>query len=606
MERTLTFASAAFALATFSSTFFAQQQASFSSAPQQTLQQSITVLGAAEPVTEGESARSVTTINLAEQGTLLPEVASALRQDASVFVQQRGPVGVQQDVSIRGGTFEQTLVLLNGLRINDAETSHFNFDLPVPQAALASLDVLHGTGSTLYGADALAGVIDVRTAKPQAGEVRLRAAVGSYGVNQQAVTASGMRGRLGEVLAGERDFSTGFLPDRDYRSENASSETRLTTKLGENDVLFAGSDRAFGANQFYGAYPSYERTKGWFAAFTQPLGSRTLAQVAYRRHSDIFVLFRSAPLKYKNQHIVESWQGDVRRKDAVGKHLQIFYGVEENTDQIGSNSLGHHGRNRTAGYVSGELRGTRGSLSAGLREEFFGGGRTSSAPNFAGALRLKEKFKLRASAGYGYRVPTFVDLYYSDPTTTGNPALRPESAWNYDGGVDWYASNGVSLSATGFTSRQHDAIDYVRATSTSKYQAQNLRDLSFSGVEVAAQIRLSHSQYLRLAYTSAVGAQNALNGLQSRYVFNNAVNNAAAEWRASTKQIATSARLVVTQRYQQTPFSTVDVSVAHNRGWWRPYVQMTNLANTGYQEIAGIRNQGRAFTGGLELVLSRR
>jgi len=469
MERTLTFASAAFALATFSSTFFAQQQASFSSAPQQTLQQSITVLGAAEPVTEGESARSVTTINLAEQGTLLPEVASALRQDASVFVQQRGPVGVQQDVSIRGGTFEQTLVLLNGLRINDAETSHFNFDLPVPQAALASLDVLHGTGSTLYGADALAGVIDVRTAKPQAGEVRLRAAVGSYGVNQQAVTASGMRGRLGEVLAGERDFSTGFLPDRDYRSENASSETRLTTKLGENDVLFAGSDRAFGANQFYGAYPSYERTKGWFAAFTQPLGSRTLAQVAYRRHSDIFVLFRSAPLKYKNQHIVESWQGDVRRKDAVGKHLQIFYGVEENTDQIGSNSLGHHGRNRTAGYVSGELRGTRGSLSAGLREEFFGGGRTSSAPNFAGALRLKEKFKLRASAGYGYRVPTFVDLYYSDPTTTGNPALRPESAWNYDGGVDWYASNGVSLSATGFTSRQHDAIDYVRATSTAKY-----------------------------------------------------------------------------------------------------------------------------------------
>jgi len=304
------------------------------------VQETVTVLGAAEPVAEGESARSVETLPIASQGTLLPELASALRTDASVFVQQRGPLGLQQDISIRGGTFEQTLVLLNGLRINDAETSHFNFDIPVPLAAIASLDVLHGTGSTLYGADALAGVIDVRTIRPEASELRLRAGVGSYGVNQQAITASGVRGRASEVLAAGRDFSTGFIADRDYRSETASSESRITTSLGDTDVLLAGSDRAFGADQFYGSYPSYERTKGWFASLTQGLGKRTLAQVAYRRHSDIYVLFRDNPAYYKNQHIDESWQGAVRRHDDVGKHLQIFYGVEENTDEIAATVLG--------------------------------------------------------------------------------------------------------------------------------------------------------------------------------------------------------------------------------------------------------------------------
>ena len=567
------------------------------------VEETVTVLGAAEPVAEGESARSVETLPVSAQGTLVPELATALRADASVFVQQRGPMGVQQDISIRGGTFEQTLVLLNGLRINDAETSHFNFDIPVPMAAVASLSVLHGTGSTLYGADALAGVIDVRTVKPEASELRLRAGVGSYGINQQAITASGVHGRTSEVLAAGRDFSTGFIPDRDYRSETASSESRVTTSLGDTDVLLAGSDRSFGADQFYGAYPSFERTKGWFGSLTQGLGAKTLAQVAYRRHSDIYVLFRDNPAYYKNQHIDESWQGALRRHDDVGSHLRIFYGVEENTDEIGSNSLGHHGRNRGEGYVSAELRGERGSLTAGVREEVFSGGNTVAAPMFAGALRVHEKFKLRASAGYGYRIPTFVDLYYNDPTTISNPTLKPESAWNYDGGVDWYASDRIAVSVTGFASRQRDAIDYVRASSTAPYQAQNLRNLGFNGVEISAQVGLPRGQSVRLAYTATIGAQDALQGLQSRFVFNQAVNNANAEWSAGWKQVSTTARLGVTQRYQQTPFSVMDLTATRNRGWWRPYVQMTNLANTGYQEIAGIRNQGRAFVGGVEVVL---
>src|SRR6202044_3901880 len=125
-------------------------------------------------------------------------------------IQQRGAAGVQADISIRGGSFDQTLVLVNGLRINDAETSHFNVDLSVPLEALSGIDVLRGAGSTLYGSDALAGVVDFLTAKPEVDAVRLRSGIGSFGENQQGIVGTLASGKWQQTVSGSRDFSTGF------------------------------------------------------------------------------------------------------------------------------------------------------------------------------------------------------------------------------------------------------------------------------------------------------------------------------------------------------------------------------------------------------------
>ena len=91
------------------------------------------------------------------------------------------------------------------------------------------------------------------------------------------------------------------LNDRDYRNEDASAESWLGTRLGVTDLLFAASDRSFGANQFYGSYNSWERTKGWFAAARQELGSQTEAAFGYRRHTDEFVLLRNDPSFLREQ-----------------------------------------------------------------------------------------------------------------------------------------------------------------------------------------------------------------------------------------------------------------------------------------------------------------
>lgn len=567
---------------------------------------SITVLGTAEPVTEGESARVVEVLDVSSHPALVQEPAAYLRVDPSVDIQMRGAMGVQSDVSIRGGSFEQTLVLLNGLRINDAETSHFNLDVPVPLPAIQSIDVLHGAGSTLYGSDAVAGVVNLQTLKPTSDTLRLRMGAGSYGINQQGVTAAIARHRVSEVLSGARDFSTGFIADRDYRSESVSSETRTQSSPGETDILLAMSDRAFGAAQFYGNYSSYERTKGWFAALQQQLGTKTAASLAYRRHTDIFVLRRATPFAYQNNHIDSSWQGILRRKDTAGSHAKIFSGLDFNTDQINSNNLGKHGRNRGAGYLNADLHWRRASVSAGLREEVIGGYGVVSSPGVSAAFMPTEKMKLRASVGYGFRLPTYTDRYYSDPTTQPNVNLKPESAWTYDGGIDWYVSSRFALSATGFSSQQHNAIDYTRPVGSSgAYQANNLTGFTFTGAELSMRAYFPRAGSLRIAYTSLTGVKDALSGLQSRYLFNYPSHNSSAEWIATVKQVAIRTRLGVAQRYTRDPYATLDVSAAREVGVIRPYVQMTNLSNTGYEEISGIRMQGRAFVGGLEIVLKR-
>ncbi len=566
----------------------------------------VVVLGSPAPVTLGESNRSVVLMNTQEHPLAFQTVEDRLRTDASTYIEQRGAGGAQADISIRGSSFAQTLVLINGLRVNDAQTAHHNLDLPVPMDAMSNIEILHGSGSTLYGSDAMGGVIDFITAAPQATSLRLRSGVGSFGENDQAATASIARKTWSELLSGERNFSTGFMPDRDYRNENGSSETRWKTALGESDILLAGSDRAFGADQFYGNYNSWERTKGWFASMRQELDDKTSAAFGYRRHTDNFILLRDNPSLYANQHIDQSWQGALRRREHFGARSSLFYGLEGDGDSIDSNNLGKHARNWGAGYLDADLQWKNISLTAGLRQEIISGGYHATSPTLAASYWLGSNVKLRAALGYGFRLPTYTDLYYSDPSTIGNPNLKPESAWNYEAGMDWFAGSKSYLSLTGFYSRQHDTIDYVRPNANSPWQASNLTNLRYAGVESAWTWQPSNRQQIKLAWTFLSGAQQALHGLQSEYVFNYPVNNAVFEWTVEPIHgYMLHNRVGVTQRYEQTAYPVWNAAIARERGYVRPYLQMSNLSNTGYEEIVDVPMPGRSFTGGIEIMLSR-
>ena len=570
----------------------------------------VVVLGTPAPLTEEESPRSTETLKVQQYPLAFTDLNDLMRDDPSVDLEQRGGGGVQADLSIWGSSYEQTLVLLNGWRVNDAETSHFNLDLPVPMEMVGSVNVLHGAGSTLYGSDAVSGVVDFVPAKPAPGvTLKMREEGGSFGQDDQAAVASWGGKKISEVVGGGRDFSDGFMYDRGYRSEEGSSETRLRSVLGDSDVLMGGSDRSFGANQFYGNYNSWERTKEWFAGINQQVDAKTEVVLAYRRHSDIFVLLANDPSYYKNQYDDDSWQGEVRRSDDLPwKGAAIYYGLEANADEIDSTNLGDHGRNRGAGYVDFELTGKRwGTISGGMREEIFSGGISVATPSAAMSYFVAKKVKLRASVERGFRLPTYVDLYYSDPSTIGNPKLKPESVWNVEGGVDWYWSNRLTLTATVFHSDQTDAIDYVRADASVPWQAENLNGVKFTGVDAGADWRPAAGQEFRVGLTALEGAQAALHGLQSEYVFNYPVQNAVAEWigRWGNGWLVRQ-RLRVVNRVDRGVSPVWDASVVYDRRRVQPYLQMTNLSNTGYQEIVSVQMPGRAFVGGVQIVLGKR
>jgi iron complex outermembrane receptor protein len=444
-----------------------------------------------------------------------------------------------------------------------------------------------------------------------------RSGAGNYGSLEEHLRADYATGRFAETLTGSRDTSDGFIADRNYSSNALASESWLKTKPGTTDVLLAASDRPYGANQFYGAYNSWERTKAWLASIQQQLGARTAASFGYLRHTDEFVLLEGLPAVYENNHATTSYEGALRRADELGKNTTLAYGLEESGDsihsfnfsqggsgEVRSNALGVHARNQGAGYANLSLRALRRfSLSIGAREEVLSGGNSVFSPSAAAAFTLSKTLRLRGSAGHGFRLPTYTDLYYSDPATLGNAALKPESSWSYEGGLDWKPANGrLTLTAVGFRLQETNAIDYSKLlplTAGEQWQAVNVPMLDISGAEASARVRLSSTEQIDVSYTAAHSGNLPANYL-SEYAFNYAAQNAVFGWTGQFKQLSAHTQVNVVQKTTQTAYPLWDISLARNTGSIRPYLRLLNLSNTGYTEIVGVPMQGRTVMGGME------
>lgn len=563
--------------------------------------QSIVVTGAAVPIPLSEADRDVSILSLpANERPLFDSWFDLLQLDPALDLRQRSPGGFIADLSIRGATFGQTLVLLNGLRLNDSQTGHFNLDLPVPLEMVSAIEVLKGSGSTLYGSDAIGGVVNVRTQPLEAPSLRILTGIGNFGTNQQHLIGSLGGPRVSEEVAVARDFSSGFAPNRDYRNLALSSLTSLRSSLGATSLLLAYSDRPYGADQFYGNYPSWERIKTWFGSLHQSLGSHTEATVAYRRHTDLFVLFRDRPKIYTNRHLLDSWQGDLRRHDDLPGHAVLSYGVEGLSDSIHSTNLGVRSRTRGSGYAFYDIRALhRFGFSAGMREEVYGSGQVATSPSVSGTAWLSSRFKLRASASRAFRLPSYTDLYYSDPGNRGNPNLRPESATSYEAGLDALLRTNLRASLTVFQRRSTDGIDYVRANTASVWQATNFDRLHFTGVEAVTEIR-----HFSVSFAALRGVPASPAVLQSKYAFNYAVHSGVVEWHGALfHKVVARTRVGVIDRVDRGPYAIWDASASYATGHVRPFLQLRNLGNTDYQEIPSVKMPGRGILGGLEFVL---
>ena len=572
----------------------------------QPLHQTILVTGTWEPIALEESDRSVNQYSLQNAPLLFGNLGDAFAQDSSVTVNSRGANGIQADFSIRGGSSGQTLLLLNGIRLNDVQSSHYNSDFPVPLDAVDHIEVLRGSGSTLYGSDAVSGVINIitrPTTETDPIELRVRSGIGNFGTNEESGFLSLNAGPLSQRFSGERDLSTGFTDDREYRNLALASDSWLHGSPGLTRVFLGIDDRPFGANLFYGNFNSWERTKTWAADLSQDLGSHTLVTLGYRRHTDLYELLRDDPGYYTNRHEDYSWDLALRRHDSVAHFAQVSYGLEGLDDHVASNNLGVHSRKQGAVYGAFDIRSIqRASLSVGAREEFYGSGENVFAPNISGGYWFSSKVKLRGSVARSFRLPSYTDLYYHDPANVGNANLKPEKAWTYEGGLDWHPQERWRIAVTVFDRHERDDIDFVRGDSSSIWQAMNFDKLNFVGWEASVSLSLPYTQLISAEYTGLHGAAAALNGFQSKYVFNYPTQEAVLAWqRTSARGWLARVRTGVTDQYQRSTYVLVDASAAWTRSRFHPYARVTNLLNSDYQAIYGVPMPGRAALVGMEL-----
>ena len=577
--------------------------------------ETVAVTGTFIPAPVENIDRTISVIDTREQPSLYTHWVDYLQLDPSIDLQERAPDGVQADLTIRGSTFEQTLVLLNGLRMDDVQTSHHDLDLPLPTGAIARIEVLPGAGSMLYGSDAMAGTVNFITGPPQYSEAQAGAAIGNFGINQETLSAGFVASRLDEELDVARDFSTGFMPDRDYRSLTIFSNTGAQTALGRSLIMLGLGDKPFGANDFYGDYPEWERTKSWFAGLKQDLGKKTEFDFGYRRHTDEFILERDDPSVYENNHIDHSLQGAVRRTEHLGQNSNLFYGGEGFYESVHSNNLGDHRRTHSAGYMDYDVRAFgRFSFSLGAREEVFDTNGSKFSPYLTGGVWLKPGWKLKASASRAFRLPSYTDLYYSDPVNQSNPNLLPETSWGYEGGLLWDQGGRYKAEVTVFERRNKNDIDWVAFSSSpvspgNPYQAENIARLNFTGVEASFGVSFGASsgarvqrQQINVAYTGVYSAEGPLPGRTSEYAFNYPSNNAVVSWQGTLPgKVVARSRIGVVKRYGSDPYALWDASVGREFKNVSAHLAFSNLTNTGYQEIPGVAMPGRSVIFGMDV-----
>ena len=571
---------------------------------QDRVQQTVVVTAAATPVELGSVPRSLIVLSRAEIAALpVHSIADVLRLAASVDVRARGERGVQSDFSVRGAGFGQMLVLVDGVRLNDAQSGHHNGDIPVPLHAVERIEVLLGPGSSLFGADAFGGTVNVITSRAHpVAHVALQG--GSFDAAGARAGLTLTAGRVTQTVDGSFDRSSGFMYDRDHDTALA----RVRTAFGEaSTVTVSYLRKEFGANNFYGGNaPSREWTNQALVAgdhrFGEVGGWTFGARAAYRTHGDRFVFNQTNPALSDNRHRTHATLGVLTATRRAGSGT-IAAGLEGGGDWIRSTNLGDHAIGRLSGFAEWrQTIGTRLHVDAALRADRYSEFGSAWSPSAGVAWWASPSVRLRASAGRAFRIPTFTERYYSDPANLARPDVGAERAWAGEGGLDLFLVDGLMVQATVFGRADSDVIDWLRPTAAERWQTYNIRDVETRGVEVG--VRKSFRGGFVLAQFTSLDVDAPAVTQLSKYALDYASRSFVA---ASLLPLPAGFRVAPRLEYrrrqrpvQPEEYVLIDARVSRPLGTWMELsIDGMNLLDRRYHEVAGVPMPGAAFLAGL-------
>jgi len=413
-------------------------------------------------------------------------VADLLQNIVGLDIRRRGTDGMQSDLYIRGGNFDQTLVLIDGVKMDDSQTGHHSMNAILSLDNIERIEVIKGPAARIYGQNAFTGAINIVTKKISQNSLKVNLGYGSYN-NLKGGLSFIQKFENGGVLASiNYQESDGYRYNTDFENKSVF----VKANLGKYNLTSSFTARDFGANGFYAspaAIDQYEETQTSLIALDANYLSGNITikpRVYWKRNQDMYLYLRHNPPAYRNLHITNriGAETNVVINSSLGK---TGVGINVSRNFLVSNNLNDHNRTVITGFLEHRFEIDNFDITPGIAISSFSDFNTKAFPGLDLGYRFSESFKLYANIGYTYRVPTFTDLYYVGRNEIGNSDLKPESALSEEIGFK-YTTGSFNLNLALFNRDAKDLIDWAKDNPTDaeeKWEARNFSEVSTQGFE---------------------------------------------------------------------------------------------------------------------------
>ncbi len=543
--------------------------------------------------------QSTTTLTRADLKRLSGSTAADwLGTVTGVDIRQRGPLGVQTDLGIRGGSSDQSLVLINGLKLSDPQTGHHQFNLPLTSDAIQQIDITKTSASRLYGINALTGAVNFITKVPDSNQFYLNGFGGDFGLYGIQTGAAMHVKNVGTHVAYSRSESDGYTKNTDFNINNLFYQTSVKSKKSDFTILGGYTDRKFGARGFYvqnsKEYESIQTTFGG-TSYQLKIGQLTLkAQGYYRYNQDHYIFKRDTPNYYQNHHFSHT----------AGAELHATYtsvlgetgiGFDVRHEELNSNNLGQRQRDILGAFVEHRLKlmHKKLTITPGLYTNKIGDN-FSYFPGIDAGYTINKNFMLFAGSSKAMRLPTYTDLYYRGPSNIGNPNLKPEEAVSTEGGVKFWGKN-LFASVAAFNRTSTNLIDWARNGSSTTWQPLNVNHVTFNGVETNIQASFKTIlEQIRVGYTYINANINQTENYLSRYALSNIRHHVTGVVNLKYhKNITHSITVRHVNRELLADYTLFDSKLAYKLSAFNFYVDLSNIFNAKYTEAGYVTMPGR-------------
>nr|MBP7471721.1 TonB-dependent receptor [Prevotella sp.] len=619
----------------------------------------VQVTGTRAPLAENQQARMVTVLSKEDiQSAPVQSINDLLKYAVGVDVRQRGPIGAQTDVSIRGGNYEQITILLNGINICDPQTGHNAFDFPVDISDIERIEVLEGPAGRVYGTSSLLGAINIVTKIPSKSSVDAHISAGSYGYANIGTRVNIAKGKWNNSISGSYTRSDGYNRSKDGNLNMDYDGGKAFFQGTYNDDMFlvkyhAGiSTKGYGSNSFYSSYSDeqYERTTKTYTALQAENKQGALhlkSSIYWNRNYDRFELFRDAPDKYPfNYH----------RTDVYGLNLNSYFnwalgktaiGAEIRNEDLISGNLGEklstpkhiHGTDRYYEYglnrtniqfeIEHNIILNRFTLSAGLvmAKNSWAEMNMKVYPGADISYRISNAWKVFASYNSSLRMPSVTELYYNSKGYNANKNLKPEELSAIEIGSR-YQSRFLQANVKLFHNDMKNLIDWIidnnadsavlTTTNFGKIKAIGLEtNFSFDMKEILPNQHFIKKIDFSYAYTNQ--DQKKYEGITSRYVLEYLRHKIVASVLFNPIK---DVELYINYRYQKrngsysagyddetnsyilkkySPYSVVDAKLTWTLSKFKTFIEVNNLTSHHYYDFGSLKQPGIWVMAGLSM-----